>query len=55
MSVSPNTIVETMYCKDCDAMSIGMWYTKRGRENRMCMKCGKTWEIQHDSEIQRGE
>lgn len=51
MNASPNTVVEKRYCKDCNAMSIGMWYTKRGRENVMCMICGKTWEIDHDKEI----
>ena len=37
-------------CPDCDVMTVVMWYTKRGRMNVMCMKCGKNWETRASKE-----
>ena len=45
MSAYPNTIVKKLECEDCGTMTVGLWYTKRGREQRMCMKCGKYLNI----------
>lgn len=40
-----NTIVAKLICKGCGTMTVGLWYTKRGREQRMCMKCGEYLDI----------
>jgi hypothetical protein len=41
----PNTITEKRLCDKCNVRSAVVWYTKRGRQNVMCMKCGKVWDI----------
>jgi NMD protein affecting ribosome stability and mRNA decay len=43
--MTANVIKKTLLCKDCSTMTVGLWYTKRGREQRMCMKCGKYLDI----------
>jgi len=50
MSAYPNTIVKKLECEDCGTMTVGLWYTKRGREQRMCMKCGKYLNIKGERE-----
>lgn len=55
--MQPNTILKKRKCPFCETMTVGMWYTKRGRENRMCMKCGKTWEfnVKGDRDVNKTE
>lgn len=43
--MTANVIKEKLQCEDCGTMTVGLWYTKRGREQRMCMKCGKYLDI----------
>jgi Fe2+ or Zn2+ uptake regulation protein len=46
----PNKVIEQRTCKKCGGMSAYTWYTKRGRYNVICMKCGKTWDINSEVE-----
>jgi hypothetical protein len=38
-----NKILEDRYCVDCKEVGAVLWYTKRGRMEVMCLKCGKSW------------
>ena len=48
MNASPNTVIAKRICKECGGMSVAHWYTKRGRYNVFCMKCGKTWNLRSE-------
>lgn len=41
--MTKSKIVETRYCKKCGGESAVLWYTKRGRMEVMCLKCGTSW------------
>lgn len=43
--MEPNIPSEPRMCEKCKYMTAVAWYTKRGRMNVFCMKCGKSWEI----------
>lgn len=48
LTMEPNTVVEKRQCERCNGWSVVTWYTKRGRQNVQCMKCGKVWDIYND-------
>ncbi len=46
--MEPNVVTEKRMCDKCNVRSAVVWYTKRGRMNVMCFKCGKIWDIKEE-------
>lgn len=45
LMTEPNTVADRRTCKCCGSWTVVVWYTKRGRQNIQCVKCGKVWDI----------
>jgi len=48
--MKPNVPSDPRKCKECGYQTAVAWYTKRGRMNVFCMKCGKTADIRAPKE-----
>ncbi len=45
-----NVVVDRRCCDKCNGWSVVVWYTKRGRQNVQCVKCGKVWDVYNKRE-----